>query len=105
MLTDSNSPLNDLQNLRDWLALPATQEALAHLKVRSKQARRASQQTVQGFRIMVGSQPVLPDHGMATEMRAEFRGNAEGLEYLQKTIDERLVELQKLTGEIKETKE
>lgn len=39
---------------------------------------------------------------MATEMRAEFRGNAEGLEFLGKTIDERIVELQKLTGEIKD---
>lgn len=50
-----------------------------------------------GFRVTVGAQQVLPDHSTITELRAEFRGNHEGLSRLEKLLDDREAELNEIT--------
>ena len=89
MLTDSLSPLNDLQNLRNWRVLPETQEVLKQLKGLSLMASQMALASPQVYHKDL-------DGVKCDQLRHQFIGNYQGLSKLEKLLDDREAELSKL---------
>lgn len=89
MLTDSPLPLNDLQNLLDWLRLPATQEVLTHLRERSQQASKMALSSPEVYKAHL-------DGVKCDQLRHQFIGNHQGVSYLENFLNLRKAELEAL---------
>lgn len=81
MPNDSPSPLNALQNLLDWQALPLTQEALRHLQERLRQTELLVHADVRSdfFRNLDGVQ--------CQQARDQAIGETRGLKELSRYIE------------------
>ncbi len=88
MLTDSNSPHNDLESLLRWRALPETQEVLKWLRDKAQPAFRLALAGPTEYRINSGGESgVIPDGSVIQQMRDQFIGNYQGLSALEKHLD------------------
>lgn len=90
MLTDSSSPLNDLQNLVHWRKLPETEEALAVLRELAEVADRMGRAPEASYvQTLNAGVQFLPDGNTIAAMRARFQGQAKGFHELERMLDER----------------